>query len=369
MIKVSHRRSRPRAQPREPDVDADADVTPAPRPAEPARWILLIHSIAPRPHYLRVKVGRRLQKVGAVAVKNSVYALPASEAAREDLEWIAHEITADGGEASLCEARFIGGLTDDAIEAQFRAARQRDYAALAKAARRIVDGLSATSRLSSARRARVERALSRIRKRAEEIVAIDHFGAPGRLALDGLLRTADDKLRPPKAPGPRGTPDLPSLRQVRGRTWVTRKGIHVDRIASAWLIRRFIDPEATLKYVEARGYAPARGRAALRHVRRRVHARGRPVHVRGAARPAGTAGTRRCAGSPTWSTTSTCATESSGARRRTASPPSSRASAFSIATTPPGWTRDRRCSTRSTGRSSSAPGSSPSAERRRSPIS
>jgi hypothetical protein len=259
MIKVSHRRSRPRAQPREPDVDADADVTPAPRPAEPARWILLIHSIAPRPHYLRVKVGRRLQKVGAIAVKNSVYALPASEAAREDLEWIAHEITAEGGEASLCEARFIGGLTDDAIEAQFRAARQRDYAALAKAARRIVDGLSATSRLSSARRARVERALSRIRKRAEEIVAIDHFGAAGRLALDGLLRTADDKLRPPKAPGPGGTPDLPSLRQVRGRTWVTRKGIHVDRIASAWLIRRFIDPEATLKYVEARGYAPAAG--------------------------------------------------------------------------------------------------------------
>ena len=255
MIKVSHQRGRPRAQPRE----ADADAAPAPPPAEPARWILLIHSIAPRPHYLRVKVGRRLQKLGAVAIKNSVYALPTSEAAREDLEWIAHEITADGGEASLCEARFIGGLTDDAIEAQFRAARQRDYAALAKAARRIVEGLSATSRLSSARRARTERALSRIRKRTDEIVAIDHFGAPGRLALDGLLRTADDKLRPPKAPGPRGTPDLPSLRQVRGRTWVTRKGIHVDRIASAWLIRRFIDPEARFKYVEARGYAPAAG--------------------------------------------------------------------------------------------------------------
>ena len=255
MIKVSHQRGRAGAPPRAADADA-ASATP---PPEPARWILLIHSIAPRPHYLRVKIGRRLQKLGAVAVKNSVYALPTSEAAREDLEWIAHEITADGGEASLCEARFIGGLTDDAIEAQFRAARQRDYAALAKAARRIVDGLSATSRPSSARRARVERALARIRKRAEEIVAIDHFGAPGRLALDGLLRTADDKLRPPKTPGPRGTPDLPSLRQVRGRTWVTRKGIHVDRIASAWLIRRFIDPEATLKYVEARGYAPAAG--------------------------------------------------------------------------------------------------------------
>ena len=305
-----------------------------------------------------MKVGRRLQKLGAVAIKNSVYALPTSEAAREDLEWIAHEITADGGEASLCEARFIGGLTDDAIEEQFRTARQRDYTALAKAARRIVEGLSGTSRPSSSRRARAERALSRIRKRAEEIVAIDHFGAPGRLALDGLLRAADDKLRPPKAPGPRGTPDLPSLRQVRGRTWVTRKGIHVDRIASAWLIRRFIDPEARFKYVEARGYAPAAGELRFDMFDAEFTHEGdlctfEVLLARWAA------GTRPCAGSPTWSTTSTCATGSSGARRPTASSLSSRASAFSIATTTPGSTPDRRCSTRSTGRSSSAPGSSP----------
>src|SRR5438477_9339174 len=82
----------------------------------PARWLLLIHSIPPRPNYLRVKIGRRLQKLGAVAVKNSVYALPRSEGAREDLEWVAHQITADGGDASLCESRFIGGLSDEAIE-------------------------------------------------------------------------------------------------------------------------------------------------------------------------------------------------------------------------------------------------------------
>src|SRR5947208_7248805 len=103
------------------------------------RWLLLIHSIPPRPDYLRVKIGRRLQKLGAVAVKNSVYAMPRSEGAREDLEWIAHEMSSDGGEASLCESRFIGGLTDDAIEQQFRFARQRDYLEAAKLARRLVD--------------------------------------------------------------------------------------------------------------------------------------------------------------------------------------------------------------------------------------
>lgn len=240
--------------------------TPAAQPAAPAasaevptRWIMLIHSIPPRPNYLRVKIGRRLQKLGAVAVKNSVYALPKSDGAREDLEWVAHEITSDGGEASLCESRFIGGLTDDAIEQQFRFARQRDYLELVKEARRLVDTLSKAERLPAKRRAQAETALERIRKRSDEILAIDFFGAPGRLEVDSLLRAAEDKLHPPKAADPQSTPDLPSLRSVRSRTWVTRKGIHVDRIASAWLIRRFIDPDAKFKYVEAKGYVPATG--------------------------------------------------------------------------------------------------------------
>src|SRR5262245_27809303 len=255
MIKVSQTRRRPGIPAAGPSVPAGS--------AEPARWILLIHTIAPRPHYLRVKIGRRLQKLGAVAVKNSVYALPRSDGAREDLEWVAHEIAADGGEASLCESRFIGGLTDDAIEEQFRAARQRDYAQLTKLARRVVDGLSKTKTkthpLPPRHRARAETALARIRRRAEEIAATDYFGAPGRLELDSLLRTADDRLRPARVEGPRATPDLPSLRSERGRPWVTRKGIHVDRIASAWLIRRFIDPQATFKYVDAKGYVPVAG--------------------------------------------------------------------------------------------------------------
>jgi hypothetical protein len=206
-----------------------------------------------------VKIGRRLQKLGAIAVKNSVYALPKSEGAREDLEWVAHEITADGGEASLCESRFIGGLTDEAIEQQFRFSRQRDYLELVKEARRLVEAVSKAERLPAKRRAQVETALERLGKRSDEVVAIDFFGAPGRAELDSLLRAAEDKLHPPRARDPQNTPDLPSLRSVRGRTWVTRKGIHVDRIASAWLIRRFIDADAKFKYVEAKGYIPVTG--------------------------------------------------------------------------------------------------------------
>jgi hypothetical protein len=245
-----------------------AAVSSAPRDAGAAetgapRWLLLIHAIPPRPNYLRVKIGRRLQKLGAVAVKNSVYAMPRSEGAREDLEWIAHEIVSEGGEASLCESRFIGGLTDDAIEQQFRSSRQRDYLEAAKVARRLLDTLTRAERKSgkvpSKRHIPAVVALSRLKRRLEEINAIDFFGAAGREELEDLLSTAEEKLRPPRATDPQASPDVPRLRSVRGRTWVTRRGIHVDRIASAWLIRRFIDPAAKLKYVEAKGYRPAPG--------------------------------------------------------------------------------------------------------------
>ena len=228
---------------------------PAGGDAASPRWLLLIHAIPPRPAYLRVKIGRRLQKLGAIAVKNSVYALPLSEETREDFEWVVQEITADGGEASLCESRFVGGQTDEAIEQQFRLARQHDFLELAKTARRLVDSLSR----EPSRRARSEAAVARLRKRFEEIVGIDHFASPGRAEVDSLLQTAEQKLRPPKTSSAGAAPDIPALRDLRGRTWVTRVGIHVDRIASAWLIRRFIDPAAKLKYVEARGYAPSAG--------------------------------------------------------------------------------------------------------------
>jgi hypothetical protein len=225
------------------------------------RWILLIHAIPPRPNYLRVKIGRRLQKLGAVAVKNSVYVLPRSEGAREDLQWVAQEIVADGGEASLCESNFIGGLTDEGIAQQFRAARERDYFDLTKVARRLLQSISKPAKASRSQRGRVQPdvALMRLRKRLEEIVAIDYFAAPARAELESALQAAEDKLHPPSAAESSKSPEVPSLRNVRGRTWVTRKGIHVDRIASAWLVRRFIDPEAKLKYVEAKGYLPASG--------------------------------------------------------------------------------------------------------------
>jgi hypothetical protein len=145
-----------------------------------APWLLLMHQLPPKPDYLRVKVRRRLQKLGAALVKNSVYVLPNTEEHLEDFQWLANEIIADGGEAAICAASWLAGLDDD--------------------------------------------------------------------DMDRML------TRPAPADA-----DVAGEPRPRGATWVTRKGVFVDRIASAWLIRRFIDPDARFKFVSAAGYKPLDG--------------------------------------------------------------------------------------------------------------
>jgi hypothetical protein len=225
-------------------------------PAAPApRWLLLIHQIPPRPSYLRVKIGRRLQGLGAVAVKNSVYVLPRSEPAHEDLQWVRREIVAGGGDASVCEARFVEGLSDAGVEALFVAAREADYSELIEEARKLQAVVGRRGKRSSPDAGKVRSALMRLRKRLGEVAAIDFFGTEGRDTLEGLLAELEDGLRPPAGPKRSSTP----VAEVRGRTWVTRTGVHVDRMASAWLIRRFIDPEARFKFVRGQEYAPQPG--------------------------------------------------------------------------------------------------------------
>src|SRR2546427_8729729 len=108
------------------------------------RWVLLIHQIPPKPDYFRVKVGRRLQRLGAVAIKNSVYVLPRSDQTVEDFQWQSREVVAGGGEASVCEANFVDGLTDTQIEALLRVARYTDYGEIVAAAERLRNATNCT---------------------------------------------------------------------------------------------------------------------------------------------------------------------------------------------------------------------------------
>src|SRR5215813_5764339 len=101
------------------------------------RWLLLIHQLPPKPDYFRVKVWRRLQRLGAVAIKNSVYVVPRTEQTYEDFEWVMREVVEGGGDASICEARFVEGLSDEQVEGLFKAARDADYGQLAEEIRKL----------------------------------------------------------------------------------------------------------------------------------------------------------------------------------------------------------------------------------------
>jgi hypothetical protein len=221
-----------------------------------ARWLVLIHQIPPHPNYLRVKVWRRLQRLGAVAIKNSVYVLPRTESAREDFEWIRREIAACGGDGAVCEARFVDGLEDEQIVGLFHAARNTDYGQISDEARALLGDLPA--RVRDEQRGFADNALGRLRRRFAEVTAIDFFAATGQQVAAGLLAKVEARLQGAPAERERASKKARAV-AARGRVWVTRAGIHVDRMASAWLIRRSIDPDAKFKFVTDKGYRPRPG--------------------------------------------------------------------------------------------------------------
>jgi hypothetical protein len=221
------------------------------------RWLLLIHQLPKEPAYLRVKIGRKLTRVGAIALKNSVYVLPHSESTAEDFQWVRRAITDSGGEATVAEAHLLEGVSDEEIEAKFRDAKDADYAELIREARALVVEPQGRRKkmVSEEDRTTLRAELERLERRVEEVSATDFFGATGRQVIDGVLNDMRKKLDSPSAAAPAAEP----VSQPLGRTWVTRTGVHVDRIASAWLIRRFIDRDATFKFVPAKGYVPLTG--------------------------------------------------------------------------------------------------------------
>jgi hypothetical protein len=218
-------------------------------------WLVLIHQIPPKPAYLRVKIGRRLTKVGAVAIKNSVYVLPRGDSRMEDLQWIRREVLAGGGEAAILEAQLLDGLSDQEVEQLFRSERDAEYELVCKEARGLAKQIR--GRPSAQSQQPFEAQTQRLEQRLAGIGALDFFGAAGREVAVSLVRSLRTALTPESSKAAAGSakPSEP----YQGRTWVTRTGIHVDRIASAWLIQRWIDPRATFKFVPAKGYAPQQG--------------------------------------------------------------------------------------------------------------
>ena len=225
-----------------------------PEPTVPP-WLLLIHQIPPTPDYLRVKVRRRLLRIGAVAIKNSVYALPNRNVTYEHFQWLLREIVAEGGEGIICQAAFVEGLSDDEIIALFHTERSAAYLEIKDAAKARLEEAPSRRPAAGAVPRRLEAELVRLKRRLAEIIELDFFDTPARRGAEEAIARLERRLSVGSGPSPSTT----TSSAPQGRTWVTREGVFVDRIASAWLIREFIDQRAHFKFVRGTGYRPQVG--------------------------------------------------------------------------------------------------------------
>jgi hypothetical protein len=221
------------------------------------RWLLLVHQLPANPSNVRVRTWRRLRQLGAVAVKQAAYVLPDSPSAREDFEWLKASIEASSGEASVFAADSVDGRSDAEIVSEFRRTREESYKALARdveAARRRLS----KSRAGSRGRARPwQRQLEELERRLSEIEAIDFFGAPGRDRAVSLIGRLKAELEGGSKAGRRSVPSAGKRTVAPGQLWITRPRPGIDRMASAWLIRRFIDPEARFGFAADTAGLPA----------------------------------------------------------------------------------------------------------------
>jgi len=217
---------------------------------------MLIHQLPPKPTNLRVRIWRKLQKLGAVAIKNSVYVLPANEKTHEDFQWLKQEIESAGGEAAVFRADAVEGATDKEIIAAFRNASDEEFTELSAQ----LDGLTGSIReqtrgkhLSAGRLTAHETELDRLHGELERVVANDFFTAKGRAAALNAYERCQKLLRASQAPVARASESPKSngltVHDYQGRRWVTRRNIHIDRLASGWLIKQFIDKRPRFYFV------------------------------------------------------------------------------------------------------------------------
>jgi hypothetical protein len=220
-------------------------------------WVLLIHQLPPKPTNLRVRIWRKLQKLGAVAIKNSVYVLPATEKAHEDFQWLKQEIESAGGEASVFKAASVEGATDQEIMGAFRRACDDEFAAIAAELDGLTGAIREQSRgkhLSAGRLSAHESELDRLHSELERIAGNDFFNATGRAAAFTAYGRCQKELR--AAQGPKASTSSSETKRgkldiskYQGQRWVTRSNLHIDRLASAWLIKQFIDKRPRFYFV------------------------------------------------------------------------------------------------------------------------
>jgi hypothetical protein len=209
-------------------------------------WLLLLLRLPATHKAVRVAIWRKLKKSGAIQIQTSTYVLPDEPVRYESFQWLTQEVRSAGGDATLVRAREIEGLPNEKLIDLFNTARAKEYATLRELLR------ASSHRRKTGSSPPFGDKLDRVRKQFREIRQTDFFNCPRAQDVEMLLRKLGGTQ-----PGETSAPKV-ATRDYRGKTWVTRPRPEIDRVGSAWLIRKFIDPKA--KFIFAKKI-PDNGRA------------------------------------------------------------------------------------------------------------
>ncbi len=223
-----------------------------------AEWLLVFYSVPSHPVSNRMKIWRKLAKAGAVQLKGAVYILPAGEEQEEFLQWLLGEVKSMGGDGAFVRSSEIKTLDETDIRGLFIRQIDEEYGRLEKTLdviERKVQSIRKGSRSDEGRH--LVGQASKIAKEAGEIGKRDWFGSPTGQVIKKRLHALETGLRETgRKAAERASPIVSRrIRDYQGRTWATRKNPFVDRMASAWLIRRFIDPKASFIFIHERDIA------------------------------------------------------------------------------------------------------------------
>jgi hypothetical protein len=211
-------------------------------------WVVFSYSLPSKASSSpRVTLWRRLQRSGAITPKAGVYVLPDRDECVEAFQWLAQEVQQAKGEAVVMRVDRFEGLTDLQLIELFRDSCRKKYSEIASEAGAVEQDLRATrATKESKKNSKMFEDLERLRKKYAEVAQVDFFESPEGAALAVKLRGIQQALRQGTSPAPAVSHVTPS--DYRDKRWVTRPRPHVDRLACAWLIRRFIDPKAEIRY-------------------------------------------------------------------------------------------------------------------------
>lgn len=212
-----------------------------PAASHPAPWLLFIFSLPAKHASQRVDIWRKLQRYGTLALGSAGHVLPNTEANQERMEWLATTVRTCNGQASVVQVQAFDDLPSPRLEQLFQEARARDYRRLLHETRKLLA-------LSLARRN--AGSLNRMRRRLQELTEIDFFDNPLRAKVEKALVQADEPAAKPSRRGAK------KRSEYGNRVWVTRPRPGIDRVSSAWLIRKFIDSKARFAFAADPGSQP-----------------------------------------------------------------------------------------------------------------